>query len=168
MAENEVMSDLNPDFANDGTATATPFSDQLARGRPSGAAQTPELSEREEPPWVSAVADEIVKLQLLEREWDGYGAGPIRSDVLKFVRQLLARIMPRDTPPPHLTPMSHEGILIEWHQHGIELEIEVESPTQVWVSYTADGEGEEWSVRNNFSSLKMPISELIRRAIAAQ
>ena len=64
--------------------------------------------------------------------------------------------------------MSHEGILIEWHQHGIELEIEVEAPTQVWVSYTADGEEEEWPVRSDFSSLEMPISELTRRAIAAR
>ena len=156
---------LNPDFANDGTATATPISDQLARGRPSGAAQTPELSERGEPPWVSAVAEEIVKLRLLDRGWDGYGAGPIRGDVLNFATQLLARIMPGDTPPPHLTPMSHEGILIEWHQHGIELEIEVVAPTQVWVSYTADGEEEEeWSVRSDISSLQMPITELTRRA----
>ncbi len=159
---------LNPDFANDGTATATPISDQLARGHPSGAAQTPELSERGEPPWVLAVADEIVKLRSLRREWDGYDAGPIRDDVLTFAAQLLARIMPRDTPPPHLTPMSHEGILIEWHQHGIELEIEVEAPTQVWVSYTVDGEEEEWAVRSDFSSLEMPISELTRRAMAAQ
>lgn len=159
---------LNPDFAIDGTATATPFSDQLARGRPSGAAQTPELSERREPPWASAVAEEIVKLRLLKLEWDGYGAGPIRGDVLNFATQLLARIMPRDTPPPHITPMSHEGILIEWHQHGIELEIEVEAPTQVWVSYTVDGEEKEWPVRSDFSSLKTPISELTRRAIAAQ
>lgn len=162
------MPNLIPGFADDDTATATPISDQLARVHPSGAAQTSELSERGEPSWTSAVAEEIVKLQLLVREWDGYGAGPIRGDVLNFATQLLSRIMQSETPPPHLTPMSHEGILIEWHQHGIELEIEVEAPTQVWISSTVDSEEKEWFVGSDFSSLKMPISELTRRAVEAQ
>ena len=152
---------------DDGTATSTPISDRLATGMPSGAAQTVELSETGELAWVGLVAEEFVKLDALIPGWDGYGAGPIRNDVLNFATHLLARIMKSETPPLQLTPMSHEGILIEWHVHGIDLEIEIEAPSQVWVIYSVDGRDLEWPMKSDFSALSEPIAELTRRAVAA-
>jgi hypothetical protein len=161
------MAETARTFVDDGTATSTPLSDRLAISLPSDAARTSELSETSEPKWVAAVAEEFVSLNALNHGWDGYGAGPIRSDVLNFATELLARIMLPGTPPPHLTPMSHEGIMIEWHQHGIELEIEIEAPAQVWVCISVDGQEEEWPMRNDFNALSDSISELTRRAAPA-
>ena len=49
--------------SEDDTATSTPISDQLARGLPSDAAQTSELSESNEAEWVAVVAEELVSLR---------------------------------------------------------------------------------------------------------
>jgi hypothetical protein len=147
-------------------ASVTAIVDQLVASRPSGAAQTSELSEPAEPNWVHSVTGELARLALLREGWDGYGAGPVRRDVLSFAAHLLARIMQNDTPTPNLTPMAHEGVLIEWREHGVELEIEIEAPAQVWVRYSVDGHEKEWPVRSDFHSLTSPIAELTKRAAA--
>lgn len=70
-----------------------------------------------------------------------------------------------EAPVPHLTPMSHEGVLIEWNVGGIRLEIEIETPGEACVTYEDDHQeaGETtWLVRTDFRSLSSPIEELAR------
>jgi hypothetical protein len=117
-----------------------------------------------EPRWLSAALQRIEHIRNLDDNWDGYGAGPIRADVLSYALRLLQTVMD-DAPAPQLTPMSHEGVLIEWARGGVHLEIEIEDAGEAFVSYEDEGKGidKSWKVKADFASLEEPL-----RAIAAQ
>jgi len=70
--------------------------------------------------------------------------------------------MHRETPAPNVTPLSHEGIQLEWHLPGIDLEIEVERPGHASVLYTNEDEGidREWQVGADLTLLDEPIERL--------
>jgi hypothetical protein len=115
-------------------------------------------------PWLRTVLREIRVLSDLDDNWDGYGAGPIRADVLDYTLGLLQSVM-EDFPAPQLTPMSHEGVLLEWHRDGVRLEIEIENAGEAYVSYENEENGTDrsWEVKADFNSLFGPL-----RAIAGQ
>jgi hypothetical protein len=117
-----------------------------------------------EPPWLPTVLQRIEHIRNLDDNWDGYGAGPIRADVLSYALRLLQTVMD-DAPAPQLTPMSHEGVLIEWVRGGVHLEIEIEDAGEAFASYEDEGKGidKSWKVKADFASLEEPL-----RAIAAQ
>ena len=88
-----------------------------------------------EPIWKISVEKQFRKIATLKENWDGFQAGPIRSDVLSYVKLLLNEVMEPLTPPPHISPMSHEGIMLEWHNQFADLEIEIEIPGKAWVEF---------------------------------
>ena len=114
--------------------------------------------------WLRTVLQEIGHIADLEENWDGYGAGPIRRDVLWYTLRLLQTVMD-DYPAPQLTPMSHEGVLLEWFRDGARLEIEIENAGAACVSYENEESGIDasWEVRADFATLQEPL-----RAIAGQ
>jgi hypothetical protein len=117
-----------------------------------------------EPRWLPAVLQRIEHIRNLDDNWDGYGAGPIRADVLSYALHLLQTVMD-DVPAPQLTPMSHEGVLIEWARGGVTLEIEIEDAGEAFVSYEDEDKSidKSWRVKADFTSLEEPL-----RALAAQ
>lgn len=132
-------------------------------------ARKPEEPAREslsdpEQAWLGIVLQEIGHIADLEENWDGYGAGPIRTDVLWYALRLLQTVMD-DYPAPQLTPMSHEGVLLEWLRDGVRLEIEIENAGEAHVFYENEESGIDasWPVRADFASLQEPL-----RAIAGQ
>ena len=121
-----------------------------------------------EQPWLRTVLREIGALADLKEDWDGYGAGPIRTDVFWYVLRLLQSIMD-DFPTPQLTPMSHEGVLLEWLRDGVRLEVEIEDAGKAHVSYENEESGIDasWEVRANFASLQEPLWAIAGRTSAA-
>ena len=122
------------------------------------------MSDPEVPEWAISVRQQLVYIGSLREDWDGFGAHQIRRDVLTFMATMLESLMKHETPSLHLTPMSHEGVQVEWHENGIDLEIEIEAPGEVWVSCEIDGEEQDWSLTSDFSPLADVINELTRRA----
>ncbi len=151
-----------PDFGPD--TISTPISDEIAPRVPVNLPRTVGLSDQE-PPWVKSVGLQLAEIVALKEGWDGFGAGPIRREVLYFAIMLQAKIMRVNTPAPHIAPMSHEGIQLEWHEKGIDLEIEIEAPGAVWVSYVdnIDSIDQSWALTTDFSSLSEPIAKLTER-----
>jgi hypothetical protein len=129
--------------------------------------RTPSLTDWEPSNWEGQIRERLEKLSTLETGWDGYGAGPIRRDVLIYAAALLYTIMSKNAPAPHITPMSHEGVMLEWHESGIDLEIEIKAPGDVWVSFvdSARGIDREWPLKANFDSLSEPVYNLTRRSV---
>jgi hypothetical protein len=121
-----------------------------------------------EQPWLRSVLGEIGALVDLRGDWDGYGAGPIRTDVLWYALRLLQSIMD-DFPAPQLTPMSHEGILLEWVGDGVRFEIEIEDAGKAYVSYANEKSriDTSWEVRADFTSLEEPLRAIAGRTSAA-
>lgn len=142
--------------------TSTPISDAIAPPVPADLRRPIGLSDPEQPSWVEPVKQQLQEIVHLQEGWDGFGARPIRADVLVFAIELLRNVMRADTPAPHITPMSHEGVQLEWHENGKDLEIEIETPGEAWVSFEdqTDGIDNSWQITSDFRSLSDPITKL--------
>jgi hypothetical protein len=80
--------------------------------------------------WLKQTLESLPKLLNLPPNWDGYGALPIDSRCAEFALSILIQIMGDTTPPPSVVPTVSGGVQLEWHMKGIDLEVEVSSPTQ--------------------------------------
>ena len=121
-----------------------------------------------EQPWLRTVLREIGTLADLQENWDGYGAGPIRTDVLWYALRLLQSVMD-DSPAPQMTPMSHEGVLLEWVRDSVRLEIEIENAGKAYISYENEEANidDAWEVKADFASLEEPLRAIAGRTSAA-
>lgn len=152
---------------SDSTTTSTPISESMAPPVRVAPLPIPDLSDLNEPKWEISVVQRLKEISLLREGWDGFGAGPIRRDVITFAFHILGQIMLPNTPAPHVTPMSHGGLMLEWHENGIELEIEIEKPGHMWVSFEDPIEkiDQEEPVSNDLCPLIMPIEKLTKRSV---
>ena len=150
-----------------GITTSVPISEAIAKPERIARSSTPVLSNFPEPNWLDSVAHQITNIIELSEGWDGFRAGPIRRDVIDFAIHVLSEIMSRNTPAPHITPMSHEGLMIEWHENDIDLEVEIERPAHLWVSYQDERENidEEKPISSDLSMLTEPINKLTKRPL---
>lgn len=152
---------------SDSITSSTPISESMAPPIRIAPLPIPELSDLSEPKWEVSVAHRLEAISLLREGWDGFGAGPIRRDVITFATHVLGQIMLPNTPAPHVTPMSHEGLMLEWHENGIELEIEIEKPGRLWISFEDSLENidQEESVSSDLGKLAVPIVKLTKRSV---
>ncbi len=152
---------------SDSLTSLTPISESMARPIRIASLPIPELSDLSEPKWEGSVVHQLLAASFLREGWDGFGAGPIRRDVIIFTTHVLEQIMLPNTPAPHVTPMSHGGLMIEWHEHGIELEIEIEKPGHMWVSFEDSLENidQEEPVSSDLRMFIMPIEKLTKRSV---
>jgi len=79
----------------------------------------------EEPSWLFPAWRRLLKLQQLERGWDSYGALPVKAGVAAAAIQFLLETLDRDAPRPEIMPLPNGRLQIEWHEAGVDLEIEV-------------------------------------------
>lgn len=52
--------------------------------------------------------------------------------------------MDADTPPPAVVPTNDGRVLLEWHAHGVDLEIEILSANRFHVTFEDAGGGGAW------------------------
>lgn len=107
--------------------------------------------------WLYAVHRDLVTLIKLKQNWDSYGARPVAQDTLLFATQVLSDIWIRNLSRPFISPMSSEGIMIEWTANNCEFIISIEGPyrIQYFFDCPADGEPEEGELTQlDFSELK--------------
>ncbi len=158
------MTDFSPERkpSTPVAASVTSISDLIAPRVSRNFGQSSVLSEPDQPEWADHIKDQISAVLDLQEGWDGFGAGPIRHDVLAFALAILRQVMRPDTPSPHITPMSHEGVQLEWHTEAVDLEIEIEEPGAAWVSYVNHAKGieEEREVTTDFFCLSDPVDRL--------
>jgi len=107
----------------------------------------------------------LIELLDLPENWDSYGARPISEETAFFALQLLDETMRADTPAPVVVPTNCGGVQLEWHTHGIDLEIEIQSPGRIYVSYEDQRLGKEWEAEltSDLTRLSDALSELSRR-----
>jgi hypothetical protein len=121
--------------------------------------------------WQSEVLGSVLRLAKLPRNWDSYGAKTIAYDTALFAMLVLDSIMQTETPIPSVVPTSAGGIQFEWHEHDIDLEIEVIAPNrcEYWFA-DLRGQLPESSapLENDFHALARPISVLTSRARPAR
>jgi hypothetical protein len=121
--------------------------------------------------WQATVLSKLLQLADLPPNWDGYDAKSLRHDTALFAMLILENIMQADTPIPTLVPTSTGGLQLEWHEHDIDLEINVKEPNrcEYWFEdLRSQSSGVSAPLETNFFPLETPIRLLTSRAQQAQ
>jgi hypothetical protein len=95
-------------------------------------------------PWENPTAEALDSLLTLPPNWDSYGARPVDHGCAAYALEVLRSIMGDNTPPPQVVPTSVGGVQLEWHERGIDVEIEVRKPDCGHVLYENLKTGAEW------------------------
>jgi len=99
----------------------------------------------EEPPkWFMPLLSQICQLGDLPPDWNSYGAKPVDPETAAHAVTLLLEILSERDPRPTVVPTSRGGLLIEWHEGGIDLEVDVRSPSSIHVAFEDGGREEEF------------------------
>jgi hypothetical protein len=116
--------------------------------------------------WVQPTLAALHRLLGLPENWDGHGGKQIRVENVQFAYHFLAQTLHPNTPAPQIVPLSHGGLQLEWHQKGIDLEVEVIRPNEIFVSFEdhrAAGRNFDLALTVDFSALAEPIRLLTLR-----
>ena len=88
------------------------------------------------PAWHEKVSNRLEELLQLKDNWDSYGGKAPGTLAAAAVVTVLNSIMRSDTPAPSIVPSPRGHLQVEWHIGGVDLEIEVLTPTQVIASFS--------------------------------
>jgi hypothetical protein len=117
------------------------------------------------PAWVAPVAQRAEHLLALRSGWAGPGSRAVGLPFVVSAIHPLAGAMDRETPAPSIVPMNNGTVQIEWHRSGIDLEVELLTPTSFAVTYQDQRAGEEWErvVTDAVHALRAPLRLLAER-----
>jgi hypothetical protein len=76
------------------------------------------------PKWLNEFVEKTNQILSLKDDWDTYGAPQISRDSLLPIMQVLLAVMTDKISAPAVVPTSDGGIQLEWHQNGLDFEIE--------------------------------------------
>jgi hypothetical protein len=96
------------------------------------------------PTWAEPTLRALGRLLHLLPGWDSHRARPIDLAVAWAVVPLLNEVMRDETPPPAVVPTNRGGVQLEWHEKGIDLEVELIDARRVVVSFEDAHTGETW------------------------
>ncbi len=150
----EAFSSRVGDIAQDATKSVTR---QLLKQSESTAV-TSNNSGEIKPIWLTLTNKNLLAIVALNNNWDSYGADRISPKVAEAVHELLWNIMQMATPAPQIVPSANGSIQLEWHQKGIDLEIEVKSFSSFSVFFE-DAQNEEASWEGD---IETDLTKLVR------
>ncbi|HUY27567.1 MAG TPA: hypothetical protein VMV27_09125 [Candidatus Binataceae bacterium] len=67
------------------------------------------------------------RLVQMPENWDSYGARRINIEHVVQALTILEQVMRPGTPIPAMVPTPRGGIQVEWHTHGVDIELTIES-----------------------------------------
>lgn len=79
----------------------------------------------------SRTIERLYGLLSLPENWNSYGAARIRRDVIDFAATWVTGLFESETTAPAIVPTARGGVQVEWHRCGVDLEIYVDSPSDV-------------------------------------
>lgn len=115
--------------------------------------------------WVAPTLDSLRLLLALPPGWDSYGARPIDPACVRAAIDVAFALLNERTPAPVVVPTSSGGVQFEWHTRGIDLEIEVRSPSRISACFEDQRTQTSWDAEqlHDFSRLRDALRELARR-----
>jgi hypothetical protein len=120
----------------------------------------------EEPRWKHATVISLAKLLSLPDGWDSYGARTIERTAINWAVHVLEASAANDTPAPTVVPTSSGGVQLEWHDHGVDIELELLPSGAQWLSFEdlRGGQGWEGSLGSDLAPLGEAVKLLTQRA----
>ncbi|NIA71054.1 hypothetical protein HBA54_20860 [Pelagibius litoralis] len=112
-----------------------------------------------------SIARKLQELAGLPVGWDGYDGQPLQSDIANFAFKLLSETLDPDCPPPQIVPLGYGGLQLEWHERGIDLEIEIEAPNRVALYFCDHQTGEEieQQISTDYTAMAEQLAKLSSR-----
>lgn len=97
----------------------------------------------DEPEWLLQIVDRLETLIELKTGWNGHGSQRVQAKPVMQALQLLLQVMRPTTVTPVLSPKPSGGLLVEWHDRGLDLEVDipVDGEPSVWFE---SEQGQEW------------------------
>lgn len=112
--------------------------------------------------WFMPILNQVCNLGQLSRDWNSYGARAIDPKTAALAVNVLLEVLSESDPFPSVVPTSRGGVLLEWHDGGVDLEVDVRSPWSLQVSYE-DGTKVEEIEHAEISFIQEKISSLRSR-----
>jgi hypothetical protein len=103
--------------------------------------------------------------------WDSYGAPRVNRTTLQEAVQVLYSTAQMATPTPALVPTSRGGLQLEWHAHGMDIEVYLtpgEPEVQLFVGDLREGTEWEGTLFADRSALSEALERLTDRAGASE
>lgn len=132
----------------------------------SGEPSTSVFGVNRSPNWLPDILNRLVGLVRLPRGWDGHDGQPVKIDVASFAIQFILETSEPNISAPQIVPLSYGGIQLEWHEHGIDLEIEIQAPNKTFVSFKDHRTGEEFE--SEFSTDYAEVMRVMRVLASSQ
>lgn len=116
-------------------------------------------------PAVADVVISLARLSDLDEDWDGYGAREIDIAAIETAANFVSAEVPDDLANPAVVPTSRGGVQIEWHECGVDLEVQFDSPTAGYWTWedVATGETQEGDVNIDRVALRERLNDLAHR-----
>lgn len=90
--------------------------------------------------WLPQVKRQLAELSSRPPNWDSYGGSPLSAAMRAAASALIEQIADPGLPMPTIVPTSDGSVQFEWHEHDIDLELRLRSPS-VYELYFEDASG---------------------------
>ena len=94
------------------------------------------------PDWSRESIIRVCELGELPENWDSYGGRVIDVSLALAAIQLILDTFGPAVPAPAVVPTNRGGVQLEWHRHGCDLEIRIESPSRFRIVFDDAQTGE--------------------------
>lgn len=94
------------------------------------------------PNWIYPLIVKLEGVLDLKPNWDSYGSLPIDPAYIDAAIRLLWTTMPSEMIEPQVIPTSNGRVQLEWHENGIDLEIEFVSLHRLNILFEDSNTGE--------------------------
>jgi len=108
-----------------------------------------EVTVHREPKWLGEYSDrlqELIEAGAAAPDWNGHGARALRPEAIGLGVRILAALYrgAEGRPFPWIVPTFRGGLQYEWHEGGVDLEIDIDPNGSVEVVFVDRNERKEW------------------------
>ena len=105
---------------------------------------------------IKKFVDRVRQLCQLPDNWDSHKAKSVKFESAVNAIRLFCEIMFEQSPMPDVVPTVRGNLQLEWHVHGIDLEVEVLDSGVIVVGLeTDDGVEEDWTESFNYAVARL-------------
>ncbi len=114
------------------------------------------------PNWFIEVAEEIENLLQINDGWDSYGGSAPSPQIIKETLLILSELPDSNIPSPQIFPTNQGGIQLNWEIENKDIEIRIQSPTEVnaFIENIDTGNIQEYHMTMDTSPIRSIFQEL--------